>query len=185
MLERFTPEARGVVERAGEEATALGHDFVGTEHLLLALCHDPTGAGEILNGFGVTRDSLLAEYRGVVDACGFPPGPRPDPEALATVGIDLDEVRKTVERVFGEGALERTRAWRGRTRPRFTDRAKRALRLSVREAGRLGDRRLLPIHVLLGLVAVEEGLAARLLARRGVTKERLLAVVVETRRRPA
>jgi hypothetical protein len=38
-----------------------------------------------------------------------------DAEALATIGIDLDEVRRRVEEQFGAGALERTRAGR---RPR-------------------------------------------------------------------
>jgi hypothetical protein len=33
-----------------------------------------------------------------------------DAEALATIGIDLDEVRRRVEEAFGPGALERTRA---------------------------------------------------------------------------
>jgi hypothetical protein len=35
-----------------------------------------------------------------------------DAEALASIGIDLDEVRRSVEEAFGEGALERTRARR-------------------------------------------------------------------------
>jgi len=36
----------------------------------------------------------------------------PDADALATIGIDLDEVRRRVEEAFGPGALERTRAAR-------------------------------------------------------------------------
>jgi hypothetical protein len=35
-----------------------------------------------------------------------------DAEALASIGIDLDEVRRRVEEQFGPGALERTRAGR-------------------------------------------------------------------------
>jgi hypothetical protein len=35
---------------------------------------------------------------------------RIDPRALAAIGIDLDEVRRSVEESFGPGALERTRA---------------------------------------------------------------------------
>ena len=42
------------------------------------------------------------------------PTPQLDADALATLGIDLDEVRRRVEEVFGAGALERTRASRGR-----------------------------------------------------------------------
>jgi len=37
-----------------------------------------------------------------------------DAEALATIGIDLDEVRRRVEEAFGPGALERTQAARRR-----------------------------------------------------------------------
>jgi len=36
----------------------------------------------------------------------------PDAEALASIGIDLDEVRRRVEEAFGPGALERTRTGR-------------------------------------------------------------------------
>ncbi len=36
----------------------------------------------------------------------------PDADALASIGIDLDEVRRRVEEAFGPGALERTRAAR-------------------------------------------------------------------------
>jgi hypothetical protein len=42
------------------------------------------------------------------------PDPQPerilDADALASIGIDLDEVRRRVEELFGPGALERTRA---------------------------------------------------------------------------
>ena len=31
----------------------------------------------------------------------------PDPEALATIGIDLDEVRRRIEEAFGPGALDK------------------------------------------------------------------------------
>jgi hypothetical protein len=37
----FTPRARACIERAVSEAIALGHNYVGTEHILLALCGDP------------------------------------------------------------------------------------------------------------------------------------------------
>ena len=36
----------------------------------------------------------------------------PNADALASIGIDLDEVRRRVEAEFGAGALERTRAAR-------------------------------------------------------------------------
>ena len=42
-LERFTLRARRVLEHAETNANALGHNYVGTEHLLLALFDEPEG----------------------------------------------------------------------------------------------------------------------------------------------
>jgi ATP-dependent Clp protease ATP-binding subunit ClpA len=36
MYERFTPRARWVMEQAGREAKRMEHDYIGTEHVLLA-----------------------------------------------------------------------------------------------------------------------------------------------------
>ena len=45
MFERFTDRARLVGVQAQEEARTLGHDFVGTEHVLLGLIHGGAGTG--------------------------------------------------------------------------------------------------------------------------------------------
>jgi ATP-dependent Clp protease ATP-binding subunit ClpC len=59
----FTPRARGVLEGALRQAMSLGHDVVGTEHLLLALTADGGGvAGRVLETVahpGVVRDAVL------------------------------------------------------------------------------------------------------------------------------
>ena len=39
MFEKFTDRARRVVVLAQEEAQLLGHNYIGSEHLLLALIH--------------------------------------------------------------------------------------------------------------------------------------------------
>ena len=58
---RWTPTARRVLDQAALEARALRHDYVGTEHALLALVSVDDGvAAEILAGLGVTRERLLA-----------------------------------------------------------------------------------------------------------------------------
>ncbi len=41
----FAPEAKKVLEYAMEEAQFLGHDFVGTEHILLGILREKTGLG--------------------------------------------------------------------------------------------------------------------------------------------
>jgi len=47
-----------------------------------------------------------------VGARHAPPERVLDADALASIGIDLDEVRRRVEEAFGPGALERTQAGR-------------------------------------------------------------------------
>jgi ATP-dependent Clp protease ATP-binding subunit ClpA len=57
----------------------------------------------------------------------------------------------------------------------FSARAKKALELSLREAISLGDRDLRAEHLVLGLVREGDGVAARVLADRGVTHAAVLA----------
>lgn len=53
MFERFSPEARDAVLRAGDEARRLGHGHIGTEHLLLGLIGATgTTSAEALVGAG-------------------------------------------------------------------------------------------------------------------------------------
>lgn len=56
MFERFTDEARHVIVYAQEEAVALGHPQIGTEHLLLGLLHDETDpTGQAMRAAGLDR----------------------------------------------------------------------------------------------------------------------------------
>ena len=58
MFERFTDQARHVVTLAQEEARMLEHDYIGTEHLLLALIHEGRGiAARALESLGVTEEA--------------------------------------------------------------------------------------------------------------------------------
>jgi hypothetical protein len=72
VFERFTDPARDTVVLAQEEARGLDHDYIGTEHILLALLADGSSiAGEVLAGLGLTRDGVRAE---VVELVGRGPG---------------------------------------------------------------------------------------------------------------
>jgi ATP-dependent Clp protease ATP-binding subunit ClpA len=52
----FAPRAKKVLELAMREALLLGHDYIGTEHLLLTLLDDEEAAGGgALTGLGLTR----------------------------------------------------------------------------------------------------------------------------------
>lgn len=174
MFERFDDGARRAVVLAQEEAVALHHGWIGTEHLLLGVLRTDGDGARLLAGFGVgaagIRDDVVRIVGQGEDDI--------DRDALATLGIDLDAVRERVERAFGPGALVRRRGCRpgvmGGSVP-FSARAKKALELSLREAISLGDRDLRAEHLVLGLVREGDGVAARVLADRGVTHAAVLA----------
>ena len=55
MFERFTPQARRVVVRSQDTARELNHNYIGTEHLLLALLEEREGiAPQVLGSLGVS-----------------------------------------------------------------------------------------------------------------------------------
>ncbi len=181
MFERFTTQARAVVELAQEEAVRLGHGYIGTEHLLLGLLDEDAGtAYAALHGAGLDRKRVRAEVARLVPSGTGPLGDE-DAEALQAIGIDLPTVRAKIEEVFGPGALDppcppprrglfrrrgTTQAQRGR-RP-FTARSKKVLELSLREAVALHHNYLGPEHILLGLIREGHGLAAQVLTDAGL-----------------
>lgn len=162
MFERFTEDARRVVVLAQEDARMLNHHHIGTEHLLLAFCAHDNALSGTLRARGLEPSDLRAR----VARHGDDPL---DPEALRTLGIDLDAVREATEEVFGEGALD---APPGRKRPTghipFTPQAKKALELSLRHAVRLKQKQIRSGHILLGVLHDDDFLAVRLTAEAGV-----------------
>src|SRR5262249_52734183 len=56
----FTPRAKKVLELALREALSLGHDYIGTEHILLGLVRENSGvAAQILLDFDVTPEMIF------------------------------------------------------------------------------------------------------------------------------
>ena len=67
MFERFTEPARHVVVLAQEEARALKHNYIGTEHLLLGLLREWDGlAARVLDSLGVTIQEVRAQVASIV-----------------------------------------------------------------------------------------------------------------------
>jgi hypothetical protein len=64
LFERFTQEGRDVIVAAQKEARGLRHNYIGVEHLLLALTGSSLGA--VLRDGGVTSDAVLGEVRRIV-----------------------------------------------------------------------------------------------------------------------
>jgi ATP-dependent Clp protease ATP-binding subunit ClpA len=67
MFERFTDRARRVVVLAQEEARALQHSYIGTEHLLLGLAVEADGVGrKALDHLGITAADIRSDIERVI-----------------------------------------------------------------------------------------------------------------------
>ncbi|HZC26169.1 MAG TPA: Clp protease N-terminal domain-containing protein [Actinopolymorphaceae bacterium] len=105
-LERFTTRAKSALDAATPAATALGHNYVGTEHLLLGLYAEPEGvAGKILVDAGVSRDDVEADIvartgRGTSSA-DADTKPVFTPRAKAALGMSLSEALKLGHNYIG------------------------------------------------------------------------------------
>jgi ATP-dependent Clp protease ATP-binding subunit ClpA len=186
MFERFTESARSVVANARAAATRLHHPYIGTEHLLLALLDEASGATSgLLADAGLTTEGVTAGIARLLGTGQRPLGDN-DAAALEAIGIDLDAVRARVEEVFGPGALEPPRAepdtgLRGLLRRKptagghvpFTARAKKVLELSLREALARHDNYIGSEHILLGLLRDNGGLAGKILVEADVDVDAL------------
>ena len=98
MFERFTPMARQVVAFAQQEAVALGHEYIGTEHLLLGLLHEEHGlAARVLTSLSVSVDVVRAEVarilgEGVVTITGQIPFTPRVKHVLELASTEADEL---------------------------------------------------------------------------------------------
>ncbi|MCX7704296.1 MAG: NDP-hexose 4-ketoreductase, partial [Planctomycetota bacterium] len=99
----FTPRAKKVLEFAVDEATSLGHNYIGTEHLLLGLLRETGGkAAQVLVNLGIRLNEVREEVLSLLGARGAerqeglfeerPSGGKTT--ALDTFGRDLTELAK-------------------------------------------------------------------------------------------
>lgn len=166
MFERFTHEAKHVVVVAQSVARETGHDEIRAEHLLLAVLTGDGVGRRVLEGLGVEP----GRARSAIAALAADDG---DADALATLGVDVQEVRRRAEASFGAGALgrpDRRRGWRrvAAAHVPFTASAVDGLDGALTEASRRRSRKIDDGHVLLALLARDQAPAARLLRGLGV-----------------
>ncbi|MBD3166238.1 AAA domain-containing protein, partial [bacterium] len=137
MTNKFSFRVQQAIQYAREEALRLGHDSIGTEHLLLGLIH-------------------LGEGTAV--------------QVLQSLGVDLDEVRETIEE-----AIESPATTMKMGNIPFTKRAEKVLKVSYIEGKNFSAENIGTEHLLLALVKDEEGLAAQVLASYNVTYDSVKA----------
>src|SRR2546430_9043130 len=67
VFERFTERARQVVVLAQDEARALKHNYIGTEHILLGLLREEEGlAARVLESLDITVEEVRAQVARIV-----------------------------------------------------------------------------------------------------------------------
>ena len=94
MFERFTDRARRVVVLAQDEARALNHNYIGTEHLLLGLIHEGEGvAAKALESMDISLDAVRAQVVEIIgEGQAAPSGHIPfTPRAKKVLELSLRE----------------------------------------------------------------------------------------------
>lgn len=131
MFERFDGPARELVTRAARIAASSRATEVRPEHLLASLLQDAgSTAVAVLESLGVTAEQLGHElderrvrYGGGLD--------EDDAQALAAIGIDLDEVLRRFDgpdsRPPDDNETSPARGWRGIAGARFTRASRKAI----------------------------------------------------------
>lgn len=167
LFRMFTDQTRMVFALAYEEAGRLGARTLGTEHLLLAILRLPDAtAVRVLRELGVDVDELRAA---VEFESGAGTGSNAEDRARgrarrAAPASVRDSVRDSgivVVRAVGRAAM--------------TPAARGAIALAVDEARRLKSSTVDAGHLLLGLLRQDDGIAATVLARVGVTLDQVAA----------
>jgi ATP-dependent Clp protease ATP-binding subunit ClpA len=192
VFDRCDDAALRVVDSAIGAARGLGHNYLGTEHVLFALAeHRDLLPSAVVASMLPAADVIRSAIVSVIGE-----SLRRDAEVLRTVGIDLEQVRSAVRRTFGEEAIARLarrgvhQPWQPWRRPsrRCTSllagnltvatRLKRAFEIAGRHAERRPARQIDPACLLLGVVEVEGALANRLLFENGVDPDDIREVLV-------
>jgi ATP-dependent Clp protease ATP-binding subunit ClpC len=167
VYDRFTELARRALVASRDAAASLGHDVIGTEHLLLGVAQTAGTASEVLRAQGLELGQIRAE---VARQSTATTGRNPK-DALSTLGIDIDEIQRRADETFGPGALKYPR-------PPFSLDAKQVVKESLLQATAAGQQHIDTEHLLLALL-VSGGTAVSALTALGTDPEQLRRSILE------
>jgi hypothetical protein len=154
----YTPRVKKVLALASKEAKNLNHTYIGTEHILLGLMREGDGvAARVLKNLHVdvekTRQEILMELD--PQFAGAAPNPV-EPASEKTGALNPPVSEDTVS-----GGLNLKEA-------EPTPRAQQALKFARQEAERLKHNSIGPEHILIGLIALGNGIAFDALDKLGL-----------------
>jgi ATP-dependent Clp protease ATP-binding subunit ClpC len=99
----YTPRAKRVMELAMDESRKLGHNYVGTEHILLGLIREGEGvAAQVLTNLGVSLDKAQSE---VLNLLGDSKGSWSQVKKTANTPTLINSV-ETLRNLATEGKLD-------------------------------------------------------------------------------
>jgi ATP-dependent Clp protease ATP-binding subunit ClpC len=106
MFEKFTDRARKVIHLARQEAERLGHEFIGTEHILLGLVKEGSGvAANVLENLNVDLEKVRVEVEKYVSASGETASPAATlpftPKAKKVLEFAMEEARNLEHNYIG------------------------------------------------------------------------------------
>ena len=94
MTYKFTNRAKKAIELANEIALELGHNYIGTEHILYGLAKEDTGiANKVLANQNITEDNVAAKIESLIGIG--------DKEIVETVGF-TPRTKRVIENAFRE-----------------------------------------------------------------------------------
>lgn len=169
--ERFTDRARRVLVAAQELAAERGH-FIDAEHILEAVASSGGIGGRVLTESGLDVTTIRDKVLGLHPAVNRPPASA----ALASLGIDVDEVRSSIVENHGEAAAQMA----GDNQPPFSVEGKQTLEECVRAMVSLGHEHLGTEHLLLAVLKQTDSVAVRTLKQLGADPESVAARVRTT-----
>ncbi|MEQ9354825.1 ATP-dependent Clp protease ATP-binding subunit [Coleofasciculus chthonoplastes] len=106
----FTPKAKRLFEQSFKEARQLGHNYIGPEHLLLAILQDSDSvAGKVLQSLGVnpsTARTKLIQAIGEVAAAATARGPGTSMMGRTSKSATLEEFGRNLTQLAAEGKLD-------------------------------------------------------------------------------
>lgn len=102
----YTPRTKTILELSVEEARSLGQNYIGTEHLLLALIREGEGvAAQILAAMGLNFDNIRQEIIGLLDNEGAK-GKRGEASAKGSNTPNLNQYGRDLTEMAKEGKLD-------------------------------------------------------------------------------
>ena len=132
----FAPRAKKVLELSLREAMALGHNYVGTEHILLAMLREGDSvAAQALTGLGIGHAQVRERVLGLLAGEREQIDPQAQMADLITAAEQLTQVQQDKEAAFDAGEFEAAAALRDREKQLLADKLRLENQVTAGVAG--------------------------------------------------